>query len=171
MLRRVPDKRLLVLNVVDAPHDGYARLCPFLDSKTGACGNATLGFFPRRVREAGHVARLSSHERRLTATHSRERRLTATPSRERRLAETSRRLDVCICRHAEASLNATWAFGQAHPRLAAAAAAGDERAIARMNAFTKKEALRAEFGSRATSGDAPQLPSYKLYSKPRREPS
>jgi len=39
-VRRVPAHRLLVLDIVDAPHDGYDRLCPFLG--TAGTGGACL---------------------------------------------------------------------------------------------------------------------------------
>ena len=40
IVRRVPAHRLLVLDIIDAPHDGYDRLCPFLG--TAGTGGACL---------------------------------------------------------------------------------------------------------------------------------
>ena len=45
VVRRANSKHLLTINVVDE-HDGYDRLCPFLEEDQGPCGGA-LGPFPR----------------------------------------------------------------------------------------------------------------------------
>eukprot|EP00629_Pelagomonadales_sp_RCC1024_P003211 CAMPEP_0119270414 /NCGR_PEP_ID=MMETSP1329-20130426/7427_1 /TAXON_ID=114041 /ORGANISM="Genus nov. species nov., Strain RCC1024" /LENGTH=517 /DNA_ID=CAMNT_0007270435 /DNA_START=113 /DNA_END=1663 /DNA_ORIENTATION=- len=59
VVRRTSHGRLLVLDIVDAPHDGYGRLCPFIGSTDGVCARPEGTMFPH----SGHKNHVQGRRR------------------------------------------------------------------------------------------------------------